>query len=187
MSKYSTSKICSEDMGDKLICPDCGNTNVETSNEDYSFTYGTGSDAVQLSARVAVMHCIDCDFSFLGSDSEEACHEVICQHLGVMTPHQVKALRKFYKYSQAQFSSVSKIGAATLSRWERGTLVQGLAYDNYLYLLGFTDNIDRLNNRNNAQTPGPLPAFKAEKPSFRKLVLTKELLDREAKFKLCAC
>ncbi len=132
---------------ERLICPDCGSSNIKTCQKDYIFPYGSGGNKVELVANVPVRTCSDCGFSFLDSAAEDICHKAVCQHLGVMTPSQIKDLRNLYGLTQAQFSEITKLGEATLSRWERGILIQNQAYDNYLYLLGFRKNFDVLRSR----------------------------------------
>ena len=133
--------------GGKSICPDCGSNKIETSEENYRFTYGRGEDKADLRVKVPVRTCIECRASFIDHIAEEICHEAVCQHLGVLTPSQIKGLRKRYNLTQAQFREITKLGEATLSRWERGLVIQNQAYDNYLYLLGFPKNLDRIQSR----------------------------------------
>lgn len=129
-----------------FVCADCGSSNVETYEEDYTFAYGIGESIVKLTDRIPIRKCSDCDFSFRDCVADDICHEAVCRHLGVMTPRQIKSLREQYELTQAEFSEVTKLGEATLSRWERGIVIQNEAYDNYLYLLGFTENLERVRN-----------------------------------------
>ena len=130
-----------------LTCPECGSRRVESTEKQHKFLYGTEADKVELSAKVPVRKCEDCGFSFFDHVFEEICHNVVCRHLGVMTPTQIKDLRNLYNLTQAQFSEFTKLGEATLSRWERGAIIQNQAYDNYLYLLGFKENHKRIYNK----------------------------------------
>jgi len=147
MSRNSNSKQSGSGMSECISCPECGSGNVKTSEEEYSFPYGVGEHAVNLKPRVPIRTCSDCGFSFLDHVGEGICHEAVCKHLGVMTPSQIKALRGLYELTQAQFSEFTKLGEATLSRWERGIVIQNQAYDNYLYLLRFPENLKKLHSR----------------------------------------
>ena len=171
----------------EFICGECGSKRVKTTWQSYKFPYGVGTDAVELSCEVPVRNCEDCDFTFIDIEAEYLCHEAICKHLGVMTPKKIKSLRELYKLTQAQFCEITKLGEATLSRWERGILVQNSAYDNYLYLLGFRENIDKLLNRREGSK---LPALDIEKlwPTFRAIKeITPELIERQNRFELQPC
>jgi hypothetical protein len=130
-----------------LVCAMCGGKDIDTSIEDMTFPYGVGKEKVDLSARVPVRKCANCGFTYRDVVADRVCHDVVCHHLGVMTPAQIRSLRGMYSLTQAQFATATRLGEATLSRWERGILIQNGAYDSYLYLLGFLENMDRLQNR----------------------------------------
>jgi DNA-binding transcriptional regulator YiaG len=91
-----------------------------------------------------VMTCNQCGFQFTDEVAEEARHEAVCRHLGVMTPKEIKEIRKSYGMSRAEFSHLTRIGEASLARWENGLLIQSPAYDQLLYLLTFPENLERL-------------------------------------------
>lgn len=130
-----------------IECPDCGSTNVETRKLKDRFQYGSGSRAVELEALVPFHRCSDCGFEFTGADAEDARHEAVCRHLKVMPPIEVVGVRQRYGMTRAAFAEKSRIGEASLARWETGQLIQNAANDNYLFLLCFADNIDRLDAR----------------------------------------
>lgn len=133
--------------GAKTQCPSCDGDHVTTTLEEQRFTYGTGDDAVELKAQVPVHHCTDCDIDFTGSFAETLRHKAICEHLGVMTPDEVAAVRKRYGLSRADFAKITKIGEASLARWETGALIQNAAHDQFLFLLTFPENFERLRRR----------------------------------------
>jgi len=170
--------------GDKVVCSDCGGDNITTTQEEYKFTYGIGDSAVELSAWVPLRKCNDCGSTFLDDDAEDACHEAVCHHLRVMTPSQIKDLRALYGLTQARFSEITKLGEATLSRWERGTIIQNQAYDNYLYLLGFNENLERIRDRAKERKTTEQTVDRIQSPKFRELDVTEELLERKRSFKL---
>ena len=98
--------------------------------------------------------CDDCDFEFTGPGAEVARHEAVCRHLGVMTPAEIRDLRGRYGLSRLTFASITRLGAASIARWEAGSLLQNRAYDSLLYLLCFEDNLRRLQSRHSAAAPG---------------------------------
>ena len=57
--------------------------------------------------------------------------------LGLLTPEEIRQLRERMGLTQSQPLQISGIGEATISRWERGRLLQNRAMDNYLRLLAF--------------------------------------------------
>jgi len=131
----------------KISCPSCGNSHFEISYRKEIFDYGSGNDAVELSAEVPVQVCKGCQFSFTQSEAEDIRHEVVCRYLGRLTPSQILEIRNSRKLTQAQFAELTGIGTASLSRWETGELIQGAAQDNYLYLLNQQMNLDFLESR----------------------------------------
>lgn len=164
------------------VCPSCGRKRIRIENQDYEFPYGTAEAEAMLMARVPMMICDDCGFAFMGRAGEEACHEAICKHLGVMTPANVRNLREMHGLTQTRFAKLTGLGEATLSRWERGTVVQNQAYDNFLFLLGFEDNVKRLAER--MKFSGLRASEDSRKPTFRSLAVTPDLLAREEVFEL---
>lgn len=150
MDKGYTPESSSAGSKGNFVCANCGNTHVQSCQKHYCFPYGVGDDQVELSAEVPVRVCPSCGFEFLDYVGQRVCHEAVCRYLGVMTPEQIKSLRKLHDLTQADFSRITKLGEATVSRWERGVVIQNEAYDNYLYLLGFPGNLDRVRDRDKA-------------------------------------
>jgi putative zinc finger/helix-turn-helix YgiT family protein len=134
-------------QGARTQCPSCDGHQVTTTVEEQRFTYGKGDDAVELKAQVPVHHCADCDIDFTDGFAETLRHAAICEHLGVMTPDEVSSVRKAYGLSRAVFAGITKIGEASLARWETGALIQNGAHDQFLYLLTFPENFERLRRR----------------------------------------
>ncbi|HVC95989.1 MAG TPA: type II TA system antitoxin MqsA family protein [Pirellulales bacterium] len=131
----------------ETVCGQCGSSALTVRSERENFTYGTGSKAKELSAVVPVYTCEKCGYQFTDHEAETALHEAVCKHLGVMTPRQVKDVRKRHGLSRAEFSRLTRLGTATLGRWERGALIQNPAYDQYLYLLRSKESVARLAER----------------------------------------
>jgi YgiT-type zinc finger domain-containing protein len=136
-----------------VTCVSCGSTAISTSIEKQSFVYGQGDDRATVVADVPVHTCGTCGITFSDESAEDIRHEAVCRHLGVMPPAAVAEVRRSYGMSRAAFSALTKIGEASLARWEGGHLIQNPAYDQYLYLLSFSDNVERLTTRR----PSPLP------------------------------
>jgi putative zinc finger/helix-turn-helix YgiT family protein len=132
-------------------CPNCGSMRIDTRIIKDKFQYGSGAKAVELEALVPFRKCPDCGFEFTDSEAEDLRHEAVCRHLGVMTPTEIFALRKNYGLTRAEFAERSRIGEASLARWETGELIPNPANDCYLYLLSFPENLERLENRYRVQ------------------------------------
>jgi len=126
-------------------CPDCGGP-IRTELVPDRFTYGTGSEAVELRCTVPVRICDQCGAEFIDEEGEQIRHETVCRHLGLLTPSEVQVLRQRFG-TQAAFANLTGIGEASLSRWETGASIQSKAYDNYLRLLGRAENVAYLLSR----------------------------------------
>jgi putative zinc finger/helix-turn-helix YgiT family protein len=167
---------------EKKFCPDCDGENIQSSVKDETLEYGDGKDAIKLNVSIPVQTCSDCGFMYTDDDADMIRHEAVCRHLGVMTPDEVSSIRKNYGMSRAEFSRVTKIGEASLNRWENGLLIQSAANDRYLYLSSFKENIDRLVSKDYVEKKGygGIMESKGEpreiRPfTFRSIERTKEL------------
>jgi len=132
---------------ERIECPACEGQNVQTTIETETFTYGDGAEAVELTVRVPVRTCTHCGFQFTDDSAEDIRHEAVCHYLGIMSPKEIQMLRKAYDMSRVDFARLTRIGEASLARWESGQLMQNLAYDQFLYLLTFPENVERLKSR----------------------------------------
>ena len=151
---------------DEITCAACGGSNLSHRMEMDEFEYGAGESAVSLSAKVVVLTCNDCDFEFTGPSAEVARHEAVCRHLDIMTPAEIRDLRGRYGLSRQSFASITRLGAASIARWEAGSLLQNRAYDSLLYLLCFEDNLRRLRSRHTATAPGASVSASLEAAGF---------------------
>jgi putative zinc finger/helix-turn-helix YgiT family protein len=165
-------------------CPSCDCSNIETVEIERTLPYGEGEQAVELPVTVPLRRCCKCGFEFLDVEAEERQHEAVCRHLGVMTPSEIRSVRQATgNLSRGEFARITRLGEATLGRWERGELIQNAANDQLLYLLTFCENIIRLRERAERGTPSAgLP--KSPSPSFRVIQITDDLRERAAKFSL---
>lgn len=151
---------------DEITCAACGGNNLSRRMEMDEFEYGAGEGAVSLSAHVVVFACNDCEFEFTGPSAEVARHETVCRHLGIMTPAEIRDLRGRYGLSRQSFASITRLGAASIARWEAGSLHQNRAYDSLLFLLCFEDNLRRLRGRHTAAAPGESVSASLEAQGF---------------------
>jgi putative zinc finger/helix-turn-helix YgiT family protein len=125
-------------------CGFCGESRVSTRLEDDRFQYGDGNDAAQIVAVIPVHHCGSCGAEFTDDAAEDIRHDAVCRHLGVLTPSEIRHIRESRQLSRAEFARLTRIGEATLARWERGSLIQNAGYDQLLRLLRHDENVARL-------------------------------------------
>ena len=134
----NTDQFCAENqIADTTICcPRCESEDIKINLMNYTFDYGSGDKKIKINAKkVPVMSCEKCDIEFLDKHGEMIEHEAICRHFGVLTPNEIKLIRKSLGYTQEGFAKLTKIGIASLNRWESGSGMQSHSHDNYLRLL----------------------------------------------------
>lgn len=116
-------------------CPQCDSRRLVSREIEDRFPYGSGPKAIELFARIPVMQCQDCGLEFSGEEAERARHEAICKHLQLLAPREIAAIRQRYGLSRVAFAEVTRIGTATLGRWESGEIIQNPAMDAYMRLV----------------------------------------------------
>ena len=126
----------------QIVCPLCDGMEVNTSFETHKFDYGSGDNSAKLTATIPIRQCVPCEYEFIDYIGEEILHDTVCNHLGVLTPSEIRNIRKEMDMSRSKFSQFSGLGEASLSRWENGKCIQSLANDKYLRLLGKTGKND---------------------------------------------
>ena len=84
---------------------------------------------------------------YTDQEGDQLCHDAVCKFLRVLTPTELRTLRKNTGLSVNQFSKFTGIGQASISRWENSTLIQNKAMDFYLRLLGVFENLQAIRGR----------------------------------------
>jgi putative zinc finger/helix-turn-helix YgiT family protein len=153
------------------ICPACASSDVATRWEGDHFTYGTGKEAVELTVRIPVRNCATCGLEYLDKEAERIRHERVCLHLKILSPSQIVANRERHGISQQKFADLTRIGRASLTRWETGALYQNPANDSLLFLTCFPDNLTRLQQR---RMPESVIENEDESSKFRALTPFKQ-------------
>ncbi len=116
-------------------CPVCGKGRLEPRIITDRFPYGGKKQITIVAENVPVEICTYCQEKFSGPEAGLIRHRAICRALGLLTPEEIIAIRERRRLSQAAFAELTDIGEATISRWERGRLLQNKAMDRYLRLL----------------------------------------------------
>lgn len=174
-------------MKDKISnvteCPNCGENSVKFRDDTQLFPFDSDGKLIELSAVVPVGHCENCGIDFTDERGEVLRHEAVCAHLGIFSPREIVAIRKRLNLTRSAMAEITKIGEASLARWERGVGIQNGAMDQLLYLLSKEGNLNRLRARNcQAEVDqGPKPASSALIYRFPHLKGRLEAAEAEAK------
>lgn len=116
-------------------CPQCEELSVTSSDQRYEYVHGTGESAVRLWVTIPVYKCGQCEYEFTDWKANVIRKRALCEHFGVLSPHEVRQVRKEHQLTRRDFARLTGIGEASLSRWEKGINIQSFAYDRYLRLL----------------------------------------------------
>jgi putative zinc finger/helix-turn-helix YgiT family protein len=121
---------------DGTICGNCRLGQLETIRIDDSFEFLGEDGPIRIVAQdVPFYHCPHCGERLSGLETAQVHHRAICKALGLLTPEEIRGIRDRLGMTQAEFSGLTGIGEATISRWERGRLLQNRANDRYLRLV----------------------------------------------------
>jgi putative zinc finger/helix-turn-helix YgiT family protein len=117
-------------------CASCNQQPLVARRIRDEFEYGPDDERLTVIAEdVPVLVCPACGETLYGPEAAAVRHQAICRTLGLLSPAEIKALRERLGPDQDDFARLTGIGVATLSRWERGRLLQTRALDRYLRLL----------------------------------------------------
>lgn len=108
-------------------CPQCGEHSVTTYLHHDTFTYGSGDTAATLEVvDLPVRRCGACDFEFLDHEGQRLHHAAVCRHLGVLTPEEIRGIRRSFGMSRAAFAELTGIdeGYRVRIRASRGAVAK---------------------------------------------------------------
>ena len=165
------------------VCPLCGSEGITTSQHRHAFNYGSGESAVELTVNVPVRRCDTCEFEYLDEVAERAKHEAVCEHLGVLSPVEIRRIRDHHRMTRAGFAQMTGLGEASLNRWENGLTIQTQANDRYLRLLAHPENMRYLRDLMASESPSPSLSLPVEK-RFRTLEVTDAIRKQGESFQL---
>jgi putative zinc finger/helix-turn-helix YgiT family protein len=106
-------------------CPECGQGQLLPLTRTEEFDFDLGDETVRVRAEnVPVEQCDKCGEVMSGPAAARVRHEAICRAAGLLTPSEIKAIRENFGWSQQHLADLTDFGIATISRWERGRLLQ---------------------------------------------------------------
>ena len=116
-------------MDAQISCIFCNNiANVDTSNENVTVR------GVQITLEnVETVHCVNCGQEYHTPEATLAMENQmdikVREARGLLTPAEMKAIRKLGKWTQSEFVAHFGVGEKTVSRWENGAVFQALETD----------------------------------------------------------
>jgi putative zinc finger/helix-turn-helix YgiT family protein len=106
---------------------------LEKSTEavDREYAFEGRSVAVSLPA-VPVLRCRSCQEVLFGLEADEALTAEFRRLTNLLSPTQIRALRKALGYTQEELAGIMRIAAESISRWECGHVIQSGGMDTLL-------------------------------------------------------
>lgn len=142
-------------------CPECGEGQLHTLIRTEEFDFDLGDETVRVRAEnVPVEKCDKCGEVMSGPAAAKVRHEAVCRAAGLLTPSEIKALREKFGWSQQHLADLTDFGVATVSRWERGRLLQNRSNNKFLQAIRdcppFREYLEELlASKTRKQQPGP--------------------------------
>ncbi len=130
-------------------CPECEGGHLAPFSRDEEFDYDLGEEIIKVIAtQVPVERCDTCGMIASGSAAAKVRHKAICRAAGLLAPSEIKALREKFGWSQQYLADLTDFGIATVSRWERGRLLQNRSNNKVLQAIRdcppFREYLERL-------------------------------------------
>ncbi|HVS37175.1 MAG TPA: type II toxin-antitoxin system MqsA family antitoxin [Gemmataceae bacterium] len=140
--------------GQDVLCPTCYRGHMHPRHVTERFPYEVdGETTMVVAENVPVDVCDNCGEQLSGPEAARIRHEAICRALKLLTPAEIRAIRERLNLTQAEFARLTRLGEATICRWERGRLLQNPAMDRYLRLMAASEE----NVRFLQKLQGPAP------------------------------
>ena len=181
-------------------CPECQHGHFVPFARDEELDYDLGEETIKVFARdVPVERCDACGIIASGPAAAKVRHEAVCRAIGLLTPSEIKAIRDKYGWSQQDLANLTDFGIATVSRWERGRLLQNRSANKVLLALrdcpAFREYVERLlasEAKNHEPVVGPRKRFEMPLPTPTNQVKSRysseahvrEIRDRKPNFSL---
>lgn len=106
-------------------CPECDHGHLIPFTRDEELDFDLGEETIKVAIKdVPVERCDVCGLIASGPPAAKVRHEAVCRATGLLTPTEIKAIRDTFGWSQQEFADLTGCGVATVSRWERGRLLQ---------------------------------------------------------------
>jgi putative zinc finger/helix-turn-helix YgiT family protein len=119
-------------------CPECKQGQLVAFTRNEEFDFDLGDETVKVRAEnVPVEKCDKCGEVLSGPAAAWVRHEAICRAAGLLTPSEIKAIREKFGWLQQHLADLTGLGIATISRCERGRLMQNRSTN--VILLGLRD------------------------------------------------
>jgi putative zinc finger/helix-turn-helix YgiT family protein len=115
----------------------CGKGELVERNGSFDVRYvdRRGVDGVLTMPSLRRLVCNSCGEEILDDEASGQVEEARRTAMGLLTPEEIRDLRYRFGKTQVQMSALLGVGEKTYCRWESGSFIQSVAFDNYLRLI----------------------------------------------------
>jgi putative zinc finger/helix-turn-helix YgiT family protein len=125
IADLSRSKYMTANLPTRPKCPECEHGHLVPFTRDEELDFDLGEEIIKVLAKnVPLERCDTCGLIASGPPAAKVRHEAVCRAAGLLTPSEIKAIRERFGWSQQYLADLTGCGVATVSRWERGRLLQ---------------------------------------------------------------
>ncbi len=116
-----------------LRCIECGKKEVRPASVDRQVQRNHDGRLYDLTVRdLPVTRCDACGAIFFTEESDDRITAALREHLGLLTPDQIRANLDALHLSQREAAGRLGVAPETLCRWLSGAIIQSRAMDNLL-------------------------------------------------------
>jgi putative zinc finger/helix-turn-helix YgiT family protein len=113
-----------------IKCPICDKGTLDSRQGDYVAEIKCGREMKKLSVgNISWDECNACGKKIFDDDATRQISDARYEALGLLTPSELKEVRKKLGYTQEQMAAFLGIGNKTYCRWENGTSIQTKSMD----------------------------------------------------------
>ncbi len=122
---------------EKTTCPVCdkGKLQQNVGNYDVSYKDRKGFEGVLRLPNITRLRCDECGEEILDNIASSAIEDARRHASGLLSASEIRDLRVQLRKTQTEMADFLGVGEKTYCRWESGSYVQSVAFDNYLRLV----------------------------------------------------
>jgi len=121
----------------KEICPICGARQLVERSGSFETKYldRRGVECTLTMPSVRRLYCDSCNEEILDDAASRQIENARRTAMGLLSAAEIRDLRSRFGKTQVQMSRLLGVGEKTYCRWESGSFIQSVAFDNYMRLI----------------------------------------------------
>jgi putative zinc finger/helix-turn-helix YgiT family protein len=121
----------------KQICPICGEVQLVERDGAFKTKYvdRRGAEQSLVVPNIRRLHCQACNEEILDDAATRQVENARRAAAGLLSAAEIRDLRLRFGKTQVQMSRLLGVGEKTYCRWESGSFIQSVAFDNYMRLI----------------------------------------------------